>query len=781
MLLDIKRPQASLSSVAKRSASQEAQNPDIVEIANLLPDYGIGDRVHDLYVNKVMAALPGNESRMFGTGPSFRSIFFPNWQPAQALSFVTTDTELNDDWWRDFSVAALCQCMNAVASEIRKQLVTDKINNKVNDCNREIAARSATLYSRILGAEYTPLVNILNRINRATAKGEYRSFLIANVQTRQLWWANGLWKTPAWEMFNHYAKFMVLGASPEEVDSLIGELSALGLPIPGEVNRDSWRSYAEEFRNKPNVTGDDLVSAASDAIRKTTYIPTGTGMPASLPEGNSYEFTANSQPGNPYRQSRSSSCFTGDTLILMADGTVKEIATLSRGASVRTREGAATVANVSTPLRGDRALFRIDGIGPTFARTHPFVNGAPASEARPALLCLAPQQLRWAVPTLNQDGIGLLQAGSDVLTWPMDGSNRAIPHRVGSVVEAPGPPGPFLYNVTLSTLSGGPHEMIVGTDGRFFVAAEEFPSLTRGAEAAPCAVALMQGLIERGLPGYRPGDMAWCDALVAHLDQYGSSMCCEALCSALKSVERPPAGGAAPEALPARIEALFGALDGPGRDDILKAGFAAVFDKVLQSVGDWSASLIAMGWRDLRTESGDVLALTLFDLALSPATPLPADGSVRLVIEASVPGGQQARKVIWDRSGRTNTRFHHYFDQTLYFDATALTGDATVRVLACIDPSHVPALTGTTTVSALLQQPRCHDIPMVDPRDEIVGYLSYDLRPTTRDGASSELARSADWTPQAAARYAETLGSAMAGQLWQGLEAWSSARAAPRG
>jgi hypothetical protein len=78
----------------QRIALTGAVDPVIEAMVNLMPDYSAGRRLHALYVNKVQSALPGNYSQLFGSGPSFRSVFFRDWRSDPLLA-TTDETGLN--------------------------------------------------------------------------------------------------------------------------------------------------------------------------------------------------------------------------------------------------------------------------------------------------------------------------------------------------------------------------------------------------------------------------------------------------------------------------------------------------------------------------------------------------------------------------------------------------------------------------------------------------------------------------------------------------------------
>jgi hypothetical protein len=72
-------------------------------------------------------------------------------------------------------------------------------------------------------------------------------------------------------------------------------------------------------------------------VTASTYLPNyGGGMPARMPNGNCYEFTAISQPGTRYRRAPGGCCFTPDTQVLDGAGNGVALRDVKRGDTVLT-------------------------------------------------------------------------------------------------------------------------------------------------------------------------------------------------------------------------------------------------------------------------------------------------------------------------------------------------------------------------------------------------------------------------------------------------------------
>jgi hypothetical protein len=739
-------------------------DPVIEAIVNLMPDYSAGRRLHALYVNKVQSALPGNYSQLFGTGPAFRTVFFRDWQPDPLLA-TADETGLSPSWWRDFAVVVLCQAIVELGSDIRGQMLPGTIDGDVSSYNRTLRARSSGAYAKVLAATYEPLIALLRQVDRGTARRRFHDSLLDNVINRQLWYQSGQWTSPDWEMFNQYAKYLTLGASDADVDMLIGELLAAGLPIPASVNQRGWRSYAEQLREKPAVDLADIRNACSGPVTQPTYVQAyGQGGPIRMPNGNCYEFTANGQPGAEYRRPPGSSCFAGDTQVLDGTGHAVPLRELERGDTVLTRDGVATVAYLARPLRGDRPLYRLTGGGPVFTATHPFLNAAPATpgQAVPKVLSGQPNALAWDVPTLSEAGIGVLEAGSLVFSRAAGRQETPATVPVAGVEQVtPTDDDACLYDVRLAAEPGSRAEFWAGSGDRFYLVSPEYPVLEDAGPAAATVVAVMAGL----LAAAGPDETGWPGWIVDRVGEIGAGIFHDALTQALATT---PSFGAPepPGPVPERIDRLYRELGGAPAETA--SVVASLFDGLLATTGQWLASVVALGWRTCLLPGGEIVAVTVFDLALTPDSPVRAEAEIRLDI-AVTGRSSTTGTCLWDRRGRANTPFHRYFDQIFHLDAAGSDQPVDLTFTVTADGAATPALSAQAPGAVRDATQALQSVPVRDAFGTTVGVLRFDTRRLGRDTAAQELAVSGLWTDEAAQAYADALGVAMVEPILSGL------------
>jgi hypothetical protein len=311
-----------------------------------------------------------------------------------------------------------------------------------------------------------------------------------------------------------------------------------------------------------------------------------------------------------------------------------------------------------------------------------------------------------------------------------------------------------LYDLRLVAGTGARQEFWAGDGERFYLVSPEYPILDEAGAAATTVVAVMEGLLRSGGPDHA----GWPARIVDQVDRFGPGIFHEALTRALATT--PSFGAPAPPGrLHDRIDRLYHDLAGAGAETA--AVVASLFDGLLAASGQWLSSVVAVGWRTSLLLGGDVIAVTVFDIALTPGTPLAAGTDLRL--DVTVTGRTStAGTSMWDRRGRANTRFHHYFDQIVHLDAAADDRPTGLSFAVSADGATLPALWAAVP-DALGSAPHAlRSAPLADASRTEVGTIRFDTRRLGREAASRELAESGRWTEATAEAYANALGTAMA-------------------
>ncbi len=267
-----------------------------------------------------------------------------------------------------------------------------------------------------------------------------------------------------------------------------------GLPVPDQLQPEVWQQWSNWFGS--NIGAGDVTEAASPILETHCRVSPGrTNFPTCMAELNSFDFTTNSQPGNAYREPPSSSCFSPETMVVMADGTRKPIETVQAGDKVRMTKGERAVALVATPRRQGRTLYAFDGYGFAFTSTHPFVSYSGGAAGTPTYAAKSPQTLAETVPTLAQFGIASLTGDGAVdIAQYKNGSTR--PYKVGKVEPAPGQKPDVLYDLILEMGEDGISQYLVGDNDAQFLVSSEIPRYMDAPETAHSVLVAIQGSVE---------------------------------------------------------------------------------------------------------------------------------------------------------------------------------------------------------------------------------------------------------------------------------------------
>ena len=384
-----------------------------------LPDFRVGDALHGQMVAKLQGAVPGDEktgSFISSRSIAWRDLLFPKRAgvDGEVSNRLVNATGLGDGWWSDFAVAAVCQSIGAVTGDATNYVDHGQVDQAVAASNTSLRSRLSSPYAYMLQTGFDDFKNPFNAMDHGAARTQYVSVLTRSVQIHELWYSAGLWKNPDWELYHHWVKLTALGASVDDVNRLIGQLAGAGLSIPASVQSGVWTQYSVFLQNRPNLDHADLDDACRGVMRESVWSPGSASPPGSnMPEAYSFDFIANSMPGSRFHKPSGGSCFSGNTGVLMADGSFRPVAELRAGDLIARPSGPGRVAFVGQPLRNGRPLFSFKGEDFRFTATHPFVT-ACAGSGGPKLAAVDSIGLDVAVPTFGRAGIASLVPGTQL-------------------------------------------------------------------------------------------------------------------------------------------------------------------------------------------------------------------------------------------------------------------------------------------------------------------------------------------------------------------------------
>ncbi|KML43838.1 hypothetical protein VL15_37110 [Burkholderia cepacia] len=475
---------------------------DVGKLSEALPPEGanpIGSRARAIYVNRIQGATPGNYSQLFGTGRSFRSIFFSNYAPDAEAGNLASLVGFSDDFWRQFSVAALCQQMYAVTSSLRRQLLIDDIDRDIAAWNASLRAHGAHWYAYVAAVTDGVIKSALAPFSRtavdmAAARTDYIRGLTSDawINMKRTQDATGNWPDRDWELFHHWIKLVALGARDAEIDSTISTVVSKGLPVPQQLMAGNWLGWSNWMLQ--NLGGADLSDATGAMLKEVCNTYPGSQWPSCMREANSYEFTANSQPGSRYRHVPGGSCFAPGSMVVLADGTLKAIESIRSGDEVRTPRGKRSVVLRAAPMRSDRPLFRFAGVDFAFTSGHPFLIHASKAGSNGEYAAVNPEHLAASIPGFNQFGIRRLGADGapDLICHAPEGEAALRPVQPRDIEPAPLEGVETLYDLVLEPDGDDRSEYFIGDRTTQLLVSSELPRFL----SAPATTAVMLHLLK---------------------------------------------------------------------------------------------------------------------------------------------------------------------------------------------------------------------------------------------------------------------------------------------
>lgn len=90
-------------------------------------------------------------------------------------------------------------------------------------------------------------------MNTWEAGRQYCSVLRSSVVIHEIWAASGMWPDIRQELYHHCIKLTSLYVPPAQIDELIRDLKAAGLPVPAELDAVVWHR-APETRPTKNLS-----------------------------------------------------------------------------------------------------------------------------------------------------------------------------------------------------------------------------------------------------------------------------------------------------------------------------------------------------------------------------------------------------------------------------------------------------------------------------------------------------------------------------------------------
>ena len=427
-----------------------------------------GKVARNAIVSKLKMSTPGRHTEPYNlTGDLFVDIFFPNHKAATYANNVSQVlTSLSDSWWSDFSIVVLCQSMYYQTSDLRSQLLIDTINSTVDDNNNKFQSKAFDWYVYVFGQQVRGYTK-----SSAMCK-DYLSVLNSSnwIELHKAKYSQGQWVNPEWKIFHHCVKLTNLGSTVNEINSWLTTCEQNGLYIPDTVGVNKWKSYLV-WLNPQKLNHEDIDQEAKNGELEEEY----TGGTIPMAEENSFEFTADGQPGSQYRSTGGGCCFTKDTKILMHDNSLKNISEIQIDDFVKTRSGNSRVLFIAKTPKRDRTLYSIGEFPFRFTDTQPFVSLQNEKESKkPYYVAMRPDRLQMFCPTLGWEGISKLTVESVLINGV-----SMKPQKVHSIkTQQPDrDTSDILYDLIVTPDSEGRFEYFAGYEGCQLLVVSEISNL----------------------------------------------------------------------------------------------------------------------------------------------------------------------------------------------------------------------------------------------------------------------------------------------------------------
>ncbi|MGZ7440311.1 Hint domain-containing homing endonuclease [Paenibacillus sp. TH7-28] len=761
-----------------------------------LPNLGTnetGAMARRVLVNRMKGATPGRATTPYigVQGKKFIDIFFPHYSPMDYQGSVTNVTGLRDDFWSGLSVAVLCDAMWNITSDLRPQLRIERIRQTIAASMNRIYGSATSWYTYMLyqiGVRSELAAIPVSRYPEAVTIYVNALRNPAWIQAKIVQYESGNWANRDWELYHHWVKLAALGALDPVIDETIQYLVSRQLPVPDEVRSGAWRTY-RRWMSGDIGWGDIRGEATAGILQEECYVY--GGVPSCMKESNSFEFTANSQPGNTYRQTPSSSCFERGTLVLMADGSRRPIEEVKLGQTVMTPDGPKPVLLVSTPLRARRQLYRFENCGFRFAATHPFVNYRSLRDStQPTYLCADPLALINTVPTLSSFGVASLREAEGELCRYAEGggiSGLPVPPITGSTDEDE---SEVLYDLIVDFSPSGRSEYFAGDVNLMVLASSEIPRFNSSPEGSHAILAMLQGSADAVLKAMEPvPDQDFADVLHVALTAVSQGLLpavlhelqCEASGETGNGVPgNSQAAASADTALEAReelnvlnalearvmdtletkvLDALGYFAEGDGPDSVYNGRMGTLYDLLAAQFGMPFIAAIDLGWRNmtkLDEALATMLAVTVYALELDGAFRLPQGVPLELRCTLSSGGAGSGSGASFENAlpgFKASDVFCHTFDQSIYFDMWRPPADDApwnLRFQLVDGSTGEPAgATGLLPLPNSLGDELRVMKALVQGKDgNPCGQITFDARPLNDLLYARETAARGEWTPE---------------------------------
>ncbi|KAK4182657.1 hypothetical protein QBC35DRAFT_509550 [Podospora australis] len=316
--------------------------------------------------------------------PMYNTMFPEHWKsPIIPSSFTVSG--INEQTIKVGAVALMVKVFYNSFQGSQGAIDIDKAIGVIQTLNNHISDQATPLLVQFYRSFFsiTTSDELVTKYKRILLSSAYRNL-------KQLQANQGVWSNSNLEMFCHFAKLSACGASDNELQNIFNELTTTAPKLDpgffGEITPQTWRSY----RGWLSSGGLDWPDYDAHNMNASEVVSGMSGYPYPVLSYTTYYLSDQFVRDHGYKKPKeSSSCFTGNTLVVMGDPdkTVQKISEIKPGdlvlgsSSSKVVEFVRKVAFVSSPRRNGRTLYSLkDYPDVLFTDSHPIVSPKEPSE-----------------------------------------------------------------------------------------------------------------------------------------------------------------------------------------------------------------------------------------------------------------------------------------------------------------------------------------------------------------------------------------------------------------
>lgn len=436
-----------------------------------LYDNPVGQYLHDCVVTQLKMSVEGTVRYPVALETTYKDWFFKGVSELPGQKDMVDISNIAKEKWTQYSVVYVCETIYNVTNNVRECVNIDLVNKDKRKLH--VFLRGAESYRSVLAVCSNPVQEAYRGIPQEmlkVAKDDYKKSL-----TNPSWVYNKIalyeakkWKDADWELYHHWNKLMLLGASESEVSEIISDLKNMGLTIDEVVDDGVWHGYNRWMKSASEksleISWNDFSEAKEGMLCPVCY-PNGVIVHEHFASSYMYDEKCGKryyvEPPQP-----EISCFSADTMVRMANGELRKISEIHSGDRIITPQGEKCVLFVSTPLRGKRSLYSFGNHAFKFSGSHPFRSGKGHTCVHPDFLC-------HFIPTFEQ--VGLLTEGTKLITH--SGREAEVAHLYTHACEEYNK-NELLYDIIPEADESGVFEYYVGDEKEQYLVSSEMPVLT---------------------------------------------------------------------------------------------------------------------------------------------------------------------------------------------------------------------------------------------------------------------------------------------------------------